>query len=124
MSVCFVNAWLVVHTVLDIDPNDPANIPVLIAFELTQPGPQSFCVKDLVFRNIFSMLLTLESCHFEISPLNDAAPWNIPDMSLTFDTSHPAMEQKGGFTCRQLPRALRSCALDRGVKPCVGSGQS
>ena len=34
------------------------------------------------------MLFTLETFHCEMSLLNDVAPWNIADMSRTFDTSH------------------------------------
>ena len=34
------------------------------------------------------MLVTLDTSHFEISPLNDVARMNILDMSFALDTSH------------------------------------
>ena len=35
-----------VHTGSNNDPDVPANVRVLLAFELTQAAPQSFCLKD------------------------------------------------------------------------------
>ena len=37
---------VVVHIARDIDPDDPANMSVFVACELTQVGPQSFFLKD------------------------------------------------------------------------------
>jgi len=34
------------------------------------------------------MLVTLDTSHFERSPLNDFADWNMPSMVVTLDTSH------------------------------------
>ena len=65
------------------------------------------------------MLTTLETSHFEMSRLNDVAPWNIPDMCLTLDTSQPAMERcLSGLA--QLSTARLSSAADRGEKPLCG----
>ena len=36
-----------VHSNGDIDPGDPANMSLLLAFEWTQASPQSFCLNDL-----------------------------------------------------------------------------
>ncbi len=35
-----------VHTVRDIDPDEPSNMRVFFAFELAQAAPQSVCLKD------------------------------------------------------------------------------
>ena len=125
VGICFDAAGLVsdVHTVFDIDPNEPSNMPVLIAIEWTQPAPHRFCVKDLAFRNISFMFCTFEAGHFEMSPLNDVAPWNIPDMSLTLDTSQSIMEQTTGNALRQLSRALLSSVPERGANPSGGGGK-
>ena len=40
------NAGEVVHTVRDIDPDEPANMPFLLAFELVQAAPQSYRLND------------------------------------------------------------------------------
>ena len=34
------------HTTREIDPDEPANMPFLLAFELTQAAPQRFCLND------------------------------------------------------------------------------
>ena len=62
-----------VHAVRDIDPGDPVNMLSLLAFELTQSSPQIFFLKDVAKRNISSMLVTLDTSHLEISPVNDDA---------------------------------------------------
>ena len=86
---CGENAEAVlVHTVLDIDPDDPANITVLLAFEWTQADPQSFLWNNVAPRNMESMLFTLDTSHVAMSPLNDFASQNILGMSVTLDTSH------------------------------------
>ena len=104
---------VVVHTVLDIDPDEPANMSVDLAIEWTQAAPQSFRLNDsapqnmesmlltrdtsqcamsplneLAERNISGMLVTRDTSHLERSLFNDVAQWNIADISLTFDTSH------------------------------------
>ena len=106
---------VVVHSVLDIDPKEPSNIPNFVALELTQQVPHKSCLKDFASRNISFMLITLEGCHFEMSPLNDDAPRNIPDISFTFDTSQSPMEQIAGNTLMHLSRAPLSSAVDRGA---------
>ena len=77
-----------VHTVLDIDPAEPSNIAVLLAFEWTQGASQSFRLNDFAWRNIESILVTRDTSHFDTSPLNTIAFWNIPSIFRTFDTSH------------------------------------
>ena len=112
---------LLIQSCVDIDPDEPANMSVLIAFELDQAVPQRSRLKDPAFRNIFLMLITLDISQFEMSPSNDLAPWNILDMSLTLDTSHREMEQSHfGSILTQLSRRLLSCDLDCGIKPCGG----
>ena len=44
---CGENATVVVHAVVDTDPEEPANMSLLLAFVWTQAVPQSFCVKDV-----------------------------------------------------------------------------
>ena len=62
-----------VHTICDIDPDVPSNMRVFGALEWTQKAPQSFCLKDVAWENIRSILSTLDTSHFEISPLNNSA---------------------------------------------------
>ena len=38
--------------------------------------------------NIWDIVVALDRSHFETSPLNEVAPQNIPDMSVVLDTSH------------------------------------
>ena len=40
------------HTVVDIDPDDPRNMSRLSAIEWTQAAPQSICLKDRASKNI------------------------------------------------------------------------
>ena len=40
------NVAVAVHTVRDIDPDEPVNMSFLLAFELTQAAPQSFWLND------------------------------------------------------------------------------
>ena len=77
-----------VHTVSDIDPDVPVNMSIFVDFELTQAAPQSFCLKDAAFKNISSILATLDTSHLEISRLNAVAQLNMRVMSVTLDTSH------------------------------------
>ena len=41
-----------VHTVTGIDPDEPINIPILLAFECTQAAPQSLRLNDAAFQNM------------------------------------------------------------------------
>ena len=125
VHTCLDARRLLGHTSLDIDPPEPRNIPVVIAFECTQLAPHRVRLKASAFRNMFFMFVALEASHCEMSRLNDVAPWNMPDMSLTFDTSQPVMEQAHfGTTRRQLSRAFVSCPLDRGANPLACKCQS
>ena len=40
------------HTVLDIDPDEPENIAVLFALEYTQAAPQSWCLNNIAWLNM------------------------------------------------------------------------
>ena len=64
----------------EIAPDDPSNMPLLLAFERRQAFPQSICLKDVASRNILSMLTTLDTSQFERSRLNDVAQLNISGM--------------------------------------------
>ena len=75
----------------DIDPNEPENMSVLLALELTQAEPQRFCLYDDASKNILSMPVTLDTSHRDISPLNDVARMNMEDMTVTLDTCHLEM---------------------------------
>ena len=44
--------------------------------------------KDEVLLNILIILITLDKSHLEMSVLNDGAHKNIPHMSVTLDTPH------------------------------------
>ena len=77
-----------VHTFRDIDPRDAVNMAFLLAVERTQASPQSFCLNDIASQNMESMLVTLDTSHFDISLLNVEAPWNMPRMFRTHDTPH------------------------------------
>ena len=76
--------------VLQIRPNEPSNIPSLTAVEVYH-SPQSVCAKDDAPENMMSMLVTLDTSHLEMSPLNCGAFSNMPDMVVTLDTSHLEM---------------------------------
>ena len=62
-----------VHAVRDIDPDEASNMSVLLAVDRTQLAPQSFCLNDAAWENILPMLITLDTSHFEMSPLKDDA---------------------------------------------------
>ena len=68
-------------------PYEPTNISVLSAVEVPH-APQSVCEKDDAPENICFMVVTLETSHLEMSPLNDDAWSNMEPMLVTLDTSH------------------------------------
>ena len=76
------------HTDGDIDPDEPSNISFLLAFEWTQAVPQSFRLNDVACQNMLVMSVTLDTSHFEMSPLNAFALRNIAVIVVTLDTSH------------------------------------
>ena len=45
-------------------------------------------MKYVALSNILLVSATLDTSHFDMSPLNSLAERNIPDMSFTLDTSH------------------------------------
>ena len=57
---------------VQIRPDEPSNIPYLSAIEVCH-SPQRDCANDVALENISSMLVTLDTSHLEISPLNDDA---------------------------------------------------
>ena len=75
---CYFGMWGDGHLFRDIDPWEPSNIEVLVAFDCTQSTPQSFCSNAAASLNIVSISVTLETSHFEMSPLKDVALTNIP----------------------------------------------
>ena len=77
-----------VHSVRDIDPDESVNMSILLAFERTQPAPQSLCLNDAASKNMRLISVTLDTSHIEMSPLNDDAEVNMPSMLATLDTSH------------------------------------
>ena len=46
VTVVLVLWTVAVHPVDDIDPGEPVNIPLFVAFEVNQETPHSFCLKD------------------------------------------------------------------------------
>ena len=70
--VLLVEVVVVLVLVIQIRPDEPSNIPVLSAVEVYHE-PQRVCVKDEAPENILSILVTLETSHLAISPLNDDA---------------------------------------------------
>ena len=76
-------------TVVQIRPDDPSNICSFLAVEVLHL-PQSVCAKDDAEANMRIMLVTLDTSHLEMSPLNDDAA-NMPSMVVTLDTSHLEM---------------------------------
>ena len=66
-----------VQTVADIDPDEPKNMPDFDAVEWTQEAPHSSRLNDVASMNMKSMLAALDTSHFEMSPLNEAAPLNM-----------------------------------------------
>ena len=62
------------HADRDIDPDELTNMSFWLALELAQAAPQSCWLNDPAFENMLSMLVTLDTSHFEMSQLNDDAP--------------------------------------------------
>ena len=79
---------MVVVVVVQIRPDEPANIPSLFALEVSHTSLQRVCANDDAPENISSMFVTLDTSHLDISPLNDDAAENICAMSVTLETSH------------------------------------
>ena len=62
----------VIKLSVHIRPEESVNIPSLSAFEVYH-AKQRVCVKDEAPENMSSMLITLDTSHLAISPLNDDA---------------------------------------------------
>merc|ERR1719182_238815 len=69
-----------VHAANDIDPEEFVNMRPFFAFEFTQETPQSICSKDVAPWNIPDMSVTDDTSHADRSWLKDFALWNIPYM--------------------------------------------
>ena len=82
------NAGVVVHTLSDIDPEDPLNMTFLCACEWTQANPHSFRLNDVACQNMSFMSVTLDTSHVEMSPLKDFALENMLAILVALDTSH------------------------------------
>ena len=85
---CRSTGWGVVSIVPKIDPDENKNMFFLFAFELIQSTPESSWLNNVACKNIPSMLVTLETSHFEMSMLNDCAQRNISVIVVTVETSH------------------------------------
>ena len=72
-SVLDENAAEVVHTGRDMDSSEPVNMSFLLAFDLAHASPHNTCLKDVAPLNILFMMVTLDTSHFEMSPLKDVA---------------------------------------------------
>ena len=63
---------LLLGVAVQIRPNERSNIPSLFAVEVIH-APQRLCANDDAPENISSMVVTLDTSHLEMSPLNDDA---------------------------------------------------
>ena len=72
VAFLLVRVPVVLSVVVQILPDEPANIPFLSAAEVYHLL-QSDCANDVAPENIFFILITLETSHLEMSQLNDTA---------------------------------------------------
>merc|ERR1719174_3373599 len=79
---------LYINVAAHIVPAEPVNMSILLAFDFTQGARQSCCLNDVACQNMWFILVTFDTSHFEMSPLKDFAPLNILDIVVTLDTSH------------------------------------
>ena len=70
--VVVVVVEVLVLVVVQSRPGEPSNIPFLYALDVTH-APQSVCAKDDALENMSHMLVTQDTSHLEMSPLNDDA---------------------------------------------------
>ena len=87
---------VVLVLVVQICPGDSKRIASLFAFEVIH-APQSVCAKDDAKANMLSMLVTLDTSHFDMSQLNDDALENMRFIFFTLDTSHLEMSLLNDF---------------------------
>ena len=71
------------------------------------------------------MSVTLDTSHFEMSPLNENARWNVDCMLVTAETFQDPIGPCGPLeqsldSCRHSLMAARSCAFDFETQPAVG----
>ena len=90
MPVMEVVVTAVVLVLVQNFPGDSQKISLLCAFEVIH-APQSVCAKDDAKANMLSMLVTLDTSHFDMSQLNDDALENMRFIFFTLDTSHLEM---------------------------------
>ena len=90
LSVEVVVAEVLLLVVVQSRPGELSNIPSFFAVEVIH-APQSVCAKDDAKANMLSMLVTLDTSHFDMSQLNDDALENMRFIFFTLDTSHLEM---------------------------------
>ena len=69
----FKKVFVLVEVVMQICPDEPSNMPLLSAVDMSHAVPQSVCANDDAPENICFMFVTLDTSHLEMSPLNDDA---------------------------------------------------
>ena len=79
-------------------------------------------LNDAAPRNTPDVSFTLDTSHFEMSPLNDVAPLNISNMSLTAETFQfpigpcgPLVQSPTGDCLRHAATAATNSGLSRGL---------
>ena len=76
------------HARVAIDPGESRNIFPLRDFESTHAAPHSTCLNDVAPLNIVDMSMTRLTLHLDKSWLKDSAPLNILRMFVTVPTFH------------------------------------
>ena len=95
-----------VHTFRDSDPRDAVNMAFLLAAERTHAVPHNFWLNDIASQNIESMVVTLDTSHFDMSTLNAGAFINMHCMLVTLETSHREMSVLNDDAPRNMPYML------------------
>ena len=72
VAFLLVGVLVVSSVVVQIRPDEPANISSVVAVEVCH-SPQRVCENDDAPKNISFILVTLDTSHLEMSPLNDEA---------------------------------------------------
>ena len=98
-----------VHTVSDIDPEEPSNMPFLLALDWNQSVPQSFFLNDTAFKNMSSMSVTLDTSHSAIGPCRP------------LEQSPSAGENLRHFSTAYLSSAVDENAVDKGAAVVVAA---
>ena len=72
VKVAFLLVEVGLSVAVQIRPDEPANISSVVAVEVCH-SPQSVCANDDAPENISFILVTWDTSHLEMSPLNDEA---------------------------------------------------